>query len=60
MLRVLRFASASTRIALLTFFVAALSNNALSTKTPAVAIVLVLVLAFSNRAPVKPGPERRG
>jgi hypothetical protein len=59
MVRVLRFASASTRIALLTFFVAALSNNALSTKTPAVAIALVLVLAFSNREPAKPEPERR-
>ena len=60
MLRVLRFARASTRIALLTFFVAALSNNALSTKTPAVAIALVLVLAFSNREAAKSAPDRRG
>jgi hypothetical protein len=60
MLRLLRFASASTRIALLTFFVAALSNNALSTKTPAVAIVLVLVLAFSNREAAKRAPDCRG
>jgi hypothetical protein len=55
-LRLLRFASVTTRIATLTFFIAALSNNALSTKTPAFAIVLVLVLAFSNRGP----GEKRG
>jgi hypothetical protein len=59
-LRLLRFASAATSIATLTFFVAALSNNALSTKTPAFAIALVLVLAYSNRAPktVQPSAGR--
>ena len=56
-LRLLRFASAATSIATLAFFVAALSNNALSTKTPAFAIALVLVLAYSNRAPKTAQPS---
>jgi hypothetical protein len=57
--RLLRFANATTYIATLTFFTAALSNNALSTKTPAFAIALVLVLAYSNRGP-KQAPASTG
>jgi hypothetical protein len=35
------------------FFIAALSNNTLSSKTPVVAIFLVLIIAYANVVPAK-------
>jgi len=44
--RMLRFAGRPAAIATVIFFITALSNNTLSTKTPVVAMVLVLILCF--------------
>ncbi len=48
-MRLLRFAGRPAWIAWTVFMLAALSNNALSTKSPDVAIAFVLILAFSHR-----------
>ena len=53
--RMLRGAPRTAWIATGIFFVAALSNNILSSKTPVVAMFLVLIIAFgATRAPVAP------
>lgn len=43
-------------IATITFFLAALSNNALSTKTPAIAIMVVLLIAYATAPPSRERP----
>jgi hypothetical protein len=48
--RLLRGASLQAWIATITFLLAALSNNALSSKTPEIAMIVVLLLAYRNPA----------
>ncbi|MHB1102392.1 MAG: VpsF family polysaccharide biosynthesis protein [Devosia sp.] len=43
-------------IATITFFLAALSNNALSTKTPTIAIMIVLLIAYAAAPPPRERP----
>ena len=57
--RLLRYAERPELIGIIVFFVAALSNNTLSTKTPTVAIFIVLLAALANGVPPIPYALRR-
>jgi hypothetical protein len=48
LLRMLRYAAFPAKLGATIFLLAALSNNALSSKTPVVAIALVLILAYAR------------
>ena len=50
LLRLLRHAPLQAWIATITFLLAALSNNALSSKTPEMTMIVVLLIAFSSQA----------
>lgn len=52
--RLLRGAELAATIGTLVFFVAALSNNTLSSKTPLVAMVMVLILAYAPSGSRRP------
>lgn len=55
--RMLRGTPLQAWIATITFLLAALSNNALSSKTPEIAMIVVLLLAYR---PTRPTPQRTG
>jgi hypothetical protein len=60
--RLLKFAPPQAWVGIVTFFVTALSNNLLSSKTPVVTLFIVLLVAFARRTPriegrVAPGPR---
>lgn len=55
-LRLLQFVARPAWIGTAVFFTAALSNNTLSSKTPVVAIFIVLIVAFANVVPVRRAP----
>jgi hypothetical protein len=57
--RMLHGAPLAAWIATLTFFVAALSNNTLSTKSPVVTIVLVLLIGLVDGGSMPPSVRRR-
>ncbi|TIR28624.1 MAG: hypothetical protein E5X64_17740, partial [Mesorhizobium sp.] len=54
--RLLRAAPLPAWIGTMTFLLAALSNNALSSKSPEIAIIVVLLLAYRN-APYRKQPK---
>jgi len=54
LLRMLRGAPTAAWIGAFTYVLTALSNNALSSKNPEIAILLVLLVAYSGRARVQP------
>lgn len=54
--RLLQYVARPAWIGTAVFFAAALSNNTLSSKTPVVAIFIVLIVAYANVVPVRRDP----